>query len=125
PVEEMPEKAAEAAENTAKQADKKESETQSKDIPLELQNALECAENYLKSSPFSKEALYKQLIYENLTQEQASFAVNNLKTDWNEQALLTAKGYLKNTDFSKDDLREQLIFEKFTSEQAQYAIDRL
>lgn len=65
------------------------------------------------------------MIYEKFTEEQAQYALDNINTDWNENALKKGESYLKISSFSKDELYDQLIFEGFSSEQAQYAVDNL
>ena len=49
--------------------------------------ALGKAVSYLESSAFSKERLYDQLIYEKFTENEARYGVNNIKANWNDQAV--------------------------------------
>ncbi|MGL6248165.1 MAG: Ltp family lipoprotein, partial [Culicoidibacterales bacterium] len=91
----------------------------------EQKNALKTAEKYLKFTSMSKGGLYDQLIYEQFSEEQAQYAVDQIQADWNEQALKTAENYLKFSSMSNGGLYDQLIYEQFSAEQAQYAIDNL
>ena len=87
------------------------------------QNALEGATNYLNFTHFSYTGLIDQLEYEGFTTEDATWAVDSLGTDWNEQALGSAQDYLDFTSFSYTGLIDQLEYEGFTTEQATYAAD--
>lgn len=84
------------------------------------QNALRSAGSYLKFTAFSYTGLIKQLEFEKFSAEDAAWAVDRVKVDWNEQAAKSAQSYLKFTSFSHGSLVEQLIFEGFTPEQAEY-----
>ena len=86
-------------------------------------NALKKAINYLDSMPFSYAGLIAQLEYEGYTNEEAVFAADNCRADWNEQALKDAKNYLDYSAFSYSGLIGQLEYEEYTSEQAKYAAD--
>jgi hypothetical protein len=71
-------------------------------------------------SPFSRSGLIDQLEYEGFSTADATYAVDSLTVNWNEQAALSAKQYLEMTPFSKSGLIEQLEYEGFTSAQAEY-----
>ncbi|MCH4205163.1 MAG: Ltp family lipoprotein [Solobacterium sp.] len=79
----------------------------------------------------SKSRLYSQLTSqygEGFTAEAAQYAVDNVKADWNENALEKAKSYQKNQSMSASRIYEQLTSEYgegFTAEEAQYAVDNL
>lgn len=100
-------------------------------VPLEHQNALKSAENYLKLTAFSKAKLYDQLTSDagsKFPADAAQYAIDNVKVNWNEQALKSAKNYMKISPMSIEQLRDQLTSdagEKFTPEEAQFAIDNL
>lgn len=85
-------------------------------------NAREQAESYLKFQVFSKLGLVDQLLFEDYSQEDSEYAVDVLKVDWKEQALLKAESYLSNMAFSAKGLYDQLIFEKFTEEEADFGV---
>lgn len=83
-------------------------------------NAIESAENYLSFAAFSQSGLIEQLEFEGYSPADATFAVESLDVDWNEQAAKSAANYLEMTSFSLSGLIEQLEFEGFTPEQAAY-----
>jgi colicin import membrane protein len=86
--------------------------------------AVEKAREYLAYAAFSKKGLYEQLIYEDFTESEASYAAENVGADWKKQAVKKAKEYLDYSSFSKEGLIEQLIYEGFTQEEATYGVDR-
>ena len=62
------------------------------------------------------------------TAEDAQYAVDNVKADWEENALKKAETYQKMMSMSPSAIYDQLTSEhgeKFTAEEAQYAIDHL
>lgn len=79
----------------------------------------------------SKQGIYDQLTSEygeQFTAEEAQYAVDNLQTDYNRNALEKAKSYQENMDMSPEDIRDQLTSEygeQFTPEEADYAIQNL
>ena len=81
------------------------------------------ANSYLDALPFSKEGLRDQLIYKKFTCEEAEYAVEFCRGDWNEEALDIANECLRESSVSKEDLKGRLLSEKFTDEEAAYAID--
>ncbi|MBF6427834.1 Ltp family lipoprotein [Nocardia cyriacigeorgica] len=83
-------------------------------------NAVQAAEQYLELSAFSRSGLIDQLEYEGYSTEDATFAVDSLNVDWNEQAKRSAEQYLELTSFSLSALIDQLVYEGFTREQAEY-----
>lgn len=87
-------------------------------------NALEKANNYLSMMAFSRTGLIKQLEYENFSNADATYAVDNCGADWNAQAAKKAKSYLDAMAFSRDNLIKQLEFEGFTNEQAVYGVEQ-
>lgn len=83
-------------------------------------NATQSAEQYLEISAFSRSGLIGQLEYEGYSTEDATFAVDSLNVDWNEQARLSAEQYLEISSFSLSGLIDQLVYEGFTQAQAEY-----
>jgi hypothetical protein len=79
----------------------------------------------------SKQGIYNQLTSqygEKYSAEAAQYAVDNLKADYNANALEKAKSYQKNMAMSPEAIRQQLTSangEKFTPEEADYAIQHL
>ena len=92
-------------------------------------NALKKAESYSKTMHMSKQGIYNQLTssFEGFTNEEAQYAIDNIKADWNSNALEKAKSYQQTMSMSKQGIYNQLTssFEGFTNEEAQYAIDHL
>ncbi|MGR0160702.1 Ltp family lipoprotein [Paenarthrobacter nitroguajacolicus] len=88
------------------------------------QNALRKANDYLNFSAFSLTGLIKQLEFEKYSTEDATWAVERVKVDWNEQAAKKAKNYLDFSSFSHSGLVDQLLFEGFTPEQAEYGVSK-
>lgn len=87
-------------------------------------NAYQSARSYISVMPFSRTGLIEQLEYEGYSTEDATYAVDKLNTDWNEQAYLSAVQYLDSMSFSESGLIEQLEYEGFTPEQAQYGASK-
>lgn len=87
------------------------------------QNAIGSAQQYLEFSAFSRSGLIDQLEYEGYSTEDATFAVDSLNVDWNEQAAKSARQYLEYTSFSRSGLIDQLVYEGFTYAQAEYGVN--
>ena len=92
-------------------------------------NALRKAESYSKTMHMSKQGIYNQLTsaIEGFSDEEAQYAIDNIKADWNKNALEKAKSYQQTMSMSKNAIYNQLTssIEGFTNEEAQYAIDHL
>ena len=86
------------------------------------ENALRTARDYLDYTAFSRQGLIEQLEYEGYSIEDATWAVDNVTVDWNQQAALMARQYLDYTAFSRQGLIDQLLYEGFTPEQAEYGV---
>ncbi len=85
-------------------------------------NAREKGESYLRYTAFSREGLIDQLEYEGFTTAEATYAVDAITVDWNEQAALKAASYLDHQSFSRSGLQEQLEYEGFTPAQAAHGV---
>lgn len=85
-------------------------------------NARRSAESYLRFSAFSRSGLIEQLKFEGFSTEDATYAVDAVNPDWNEQAAKSAESYLSFSSFSRQGLIDQLLFEGFTREQAEYGV---
>lgn len=85
-------------------------------------NALETAQNYLDTMPFSEQGLSDQLESEGYSDSEISYAIKNCGADWNEQAAIAAQSYLDLMSFSRQELIDQLLYEGFTEEQAEYGV---
>lgn len=92
------------------------------DITSSQRNAIRSAQQYLAYSAFSRSGLIRQLAYEGFATADATFAVDSLNVDWNEQAAKSAKQYLEYTSFSRSGLIDQLVYEGFTRAQAEYGV---
>lgn len=88
------------------------------------QNALRKANSYLEFTAFSYPGLIKQLEFEKYSPEDATWAADHVKVDWNQQAAKKAKNYLEFSSFSRAGLIDQLLFEGFTPEQAEYGVSQ-
>ncbi|MEC3953130.1 Ltp family lipoprotein [Nocardia sp. CDC153] len=93
------------------------------DITSSQRNAIQSAQQYLDYSAFSRSGLIHQLEYEGFSTEDATFAVDSLNVDWNEQAAKCAKQYLDYTSFSRSGLIDQLVYDGFTRAQAEYGVN--
>jgi hypothetical protein len=89
---------------------------------LSQSNARSTAEDYIASSGFSRSGLIDQLKYEEYSTADATYAVDAIDVDWNEQAARTAQSYLDSSSFSRSGLYDQLIYEGFTSSQANFGL---
>ena len=89
--------------------------------------ALKKAESYVKSVGIAKSKLADQLTqFDGFTQEEADYAVANIKADFNEAAAKKAKSYQKTMNMSSAAIHDQLIqFDGFTEEEVNYAISKL
>jgi hypothetical protein len=93
-------------------------------ITAAMENAIGTASSYLDYSAFSRTGLIGQLEYEGYATGDATFAVDHLKVNWNEQAFKSAKSYLEYSSFSLSGLIGQLQYEGFTYEQASYGANK-
>jgi hypothetical protein len=78
------------------------------------ENARRSAEDYLGTSAFSRSGLIKQLKFEGYSTADATYGVDAVSPDWNEQAAKSAANYLDISSFSRSGLIHQLKFEGFT-----------
>ena len=83
-------------------------------------NAKKSAESYLDFKGFSRSGLIKQLVYEKFSTADATWAVDHVDVDWNEQAAKSAQSYLDFKGFSHAGLVQQLVYEGFTPAQAEH-----
>ncbi len=90
------------------------------DLTPGQENALRSAGQYLAYTSFSRTGLIEQLEYEGYSTEDATWAVDQLGVDWNQQAASKAADYLDYTSFSRQGLVDQLVYEGFTAAEAEY-----
>lgn len=100
-----------------------EEEPEEPTLTVSQENALGSADDYLAYQAFSKKGLIEQLEFEGYSTKDATFAVNNVQVNWNEQAAKAAENYLDFQNFSRSGLIEQLEFEGYTTKQATYGAD--
>jgi hypothetical protein len=121
-------KAAKAEADAAAKAAKAEADAAAKAAAeagtISQQNALRKAAEYLDYSAFSRTGLIGQLEYEKYSTGDATWAVDRVTVDWNEQAAKKAKDYLEYSSFSRSGLIDQLIYEGYTAQQAKYGVSK-
>lgn len=100
-------------------------------VPADYRSALRQADTYANTMHMSKAGVYAQLTSEyggKFSAEAAQYAVDNVKADWNANALATARNYQETMAMSPEAIRDQLTSsagDKFTAEEADYAIQHL
>ncbi len=77
----------------------------------------------LEYGAFSRQGLIDQLVFEDYSNADATFAVDHVDVNWKDQAAKSAQEYLDYDGFSRQGLIDQLVFEGFTKEQATYGVD--
>lgn len=87
-------------------------------------NALRTAESYLEYKAFSRTGLISQLKYEGYSTTDATWAVDRVTVDWNEQAAKAAERYLEYKAFSRTALIDQLVYEGFSPKQSKYGVSQ-
>lgn len=101
------------------------------EVTLGMANAVEAAEEYLKYSAFSRQGLIDQLSSEygsGFKLHEATWAVGQLRVNWNRQAVRAAKEYLEYSAFSRQGLIDQLSSpygSQFTLRQATHAVNKV
>jgi hypothetical protein len=94
------------------------------------QNATDAAKNYLSFAAFSRTGLIQQLSSsagDGYPEADATFAVDSLNANWNEQAAKAAKNYLSFSSFSRAGLIQQLnssAGDGYTYAQAVYGVNQ-
>jgi hypothetical protein len=131
---EMPEEEGTAADRAVQQVDKEKGARPEKstgsesapedDMTVSQKNAIGSAEQYLDYSAFSRKGLIEQLEFEDYSKKDATFAVDYISPNWNNQAALAAKDYLEYQSFSRQGLLEQLEFEGYTTAQATHGVNQ-
>jgi hypothetical protein len=120
---------------TASQSNKTQSTTTTQNkqpaVPAEYTSALNQATSYANTMHMSKQGVYDQLVSQyggQFSAAAAQYAIDNVKTDWNANALAKAKEYQSQQSLSPAAIHDQLTSdagEKFTQAQADYAIAHL
>ena len=105
--------------------------TEEPKVPAEYKSALVQATSYSHTLYMSKQGVYDQLVSPyggQFKPEAAQYAIDNVKADWNANALQKAKEYQKTESLSPAAIHDQLVSaagEKFTEAEADYAIQHL
>jgi hypothetical protein len=96
-------------------------------VSVSQQNAQRSARQYLSVMGFSRDGLVNQLVqFDGYSTEDATWAVDNVTVDWNDQAAKSAQQYLDVMGFSRDGLVNQLVqFDKYTQAQAEYGASQV
>jgi colicin import membrane protein len=113
-----------AVEEELREEQKANPEPAEPELSAGQENAIESASQYLEMGGFSRSGLIEQLKFEGFSTKDATFAVDAIGVDWNEQAVLSAEQYLEMGGFSRSALVDQLEFEGFTPKQAEYGVKR-
>jgi hypothetical protein len=106
-------------------------EAKQPDVPAEYKSAPSQAGTYANTMHMSKRGLYDQLVSEyggKFSAPAAQYGVDNVKTDYNANALAKAKTYQDTMHLSPSAIHDQLTSdagEKFTAAEADYAIAHL
>jgi hypothetical protein len=93
-------------------------------LTVSQMNAIESAQSYLDYAAFSRKGLIEQLEFEDYSTADATFAVDYVDPDWNEQAAKSAADYLDYSSFSRQGLIDQLVYEGYTQKQAAYGVSQ-
>lgn len=116
--------------STSQTKSEKPVESKKLDVPTEYISALNQADSYANNMHMSKQGVYDQLVSQyggKFSAESAQYAIDNIKTDWNANALASAKSYQK-MNMSPAAIHDQLTSDygaKFTPDEANYAIAHL
>jgi len=114
-----------------KPAETDKPKTQVSSVPAEYKSALAQGTSYSNIMNMSKRGVYDQLVSEyggKFSAAAAQYAIDNVKANWNANALKKAKTYQDTMNLSPNAIRDQLISdygEKFTPGEADYAIEHL
>lgn len=108
-----------------------EPEPEEPSVPAEFTSALDQADTYSNLMYMSKAGVYDQLVSEfggQFTPEAAQYAIDNVESDWNNNALESAKNYQETMSMSPAAIYDQLVSEyggQFLPSEADYAIAHL
>lgn len=100
-------------------------------VPAEYEEALEEADFLANTMNYSRNRVHDSLTSpygDQFSEEAADYAVENVETDWRQNALQSARSYQEHLDMTPDEIYDQLTSpygEDFTEEEAQYAVDNL
>ena len=89
---------------------------------MSQKNAKAKAQDYLDYSSFSRSGLIGQLEFEGFSTDDATYAVDAISPNWDQQAQQKAADYLAYSSFSRQGLIDQLLFEGFSASEAEYGV---
>lgn len=107
------------------------SSSDNKNVPADYQKALKTAKKYSDTLHMSKAGIYNQLTShygKKYSEKAATYAIDNLQTDYNYNALQKAKDYQKELGMSDSAIKEQLTSQtgdQFSDAEADYAIEHI
>lgn len=86
--------------------------------------AMKKAEFYAELPTSPPSAIYKDLLEDGYTREEAKFALENADIDWDKRAIACADMYFNNLikRMNEDEVRETMLMVGFTEEQTEYGI---
>lgn len=87
-------------------------------------DALRKADKLLSASAYSRTGLIEQLELEQVSNEDATYAVDAVGVDWRDQAAKKAKEYMDDGSPSRDELKEQLTSDGFTEDEVEYGVSQ-
>lgn len=117
--------------STSSKTEPAATQTKQPDVPAEYKSALNQANTYANTMHMSKQGVYDQLVSQyggQFSAAAAQYAIDNVKADWNANALAKAKDYQSQQSLSPSAIHDQLTSaagEKFTASEADYAIAHL
>jgi hypothetical protein len=117
-------------EKPTEEATEEPAEESKPSLTVAQENAIGAANDYLDFMAFSRKGLIHQLSSEygsDFSVKDATFAVDHIEVNWNEQAAKAAKDYLDTMHFSRSGLIEQLESPyggQFTHSQAVYGVNK-
>lgn len=105
-------------------------DTKTENKTVRYEKALIMAQRLSDQSHNSKRNIFLNLTSRMMgfSDDEAQYAVDNIKVDWRENALLKAISYNRISPWSKKGLYNQLVSrygEQFTPNEAQYAVDNI
>lgn len=98
---------------------------QKQSITVSQQNALRAAKNYIDIIPLSRQGLIDQLVHDQYSTEDATYAADNCGADWMAQAVKSAQNYVDIMPFSHGQLVDQLVHDGFTQEEAEHGVSSI
>jgi len=91
-------------------------------LTIKQQQAKQAAEAAIASLPFSQSGLVEFLVYQGHSEEDATYAVEQLKEDWDAQADKAAAEYVATQRYTHNRLQEQLEYAGFRPSEAAHGV---